>query len=158
MNVTLRDYAPDDFDTLYEIDQICYEQEVAYSKRELKAYLRFKGSECVIAEVEEKIAGFCISARREEQGYIVTIDVIPEYRRLQIGTQLLDEIERRLRGAGVREVTLETATDQASAVAFWKRHGYRSRGIREGYYPNGRDAYAMMKRLDSRTANSSGAV
>lgn len=148
MKVTLRNYKPEDFDILHEIDQVCYEQEVAYSKRELRAYLRFKGSECVVAEVQGKIAGFCISARREEQGYIVTIDVLPEYRRLHIGTQLLEDIERRLAEVGVSEVTLETATDNASAVAFWKKHGYRSHGIREGYYPNGRDAFAMMKRLE----------
>jgi [ribosomal protein S18]-alanine N-acetyltransferase len=150
VNVKLRNYKPEDFDALYEIDQVCYDQEVAYSKRELKAYLRFKGSECVVAEAENEIAGFCISARREKQGYIVTIDVLPEYRRSQIGTQLLAEIERRLAEAGAREVTLETATDNSSAVAFWKRHGYRNLGIRQGYYPNGRDAYAMMKCLDSR--------
>lgn len=156
VRVTLRNYQPEDFDILHEIDQICYEHEVAYSKRELRAYLRLKGSECVVAEVENKIAGFCISARREEQGYIVTIDVLPGHRRLHIGTQLLEEIERRLAEAGVSEITLETATDNASAVAFWKKHGYRSRGIREGYYPNGRDAYAMIKRLDSRAAKSSG--
>ena len=148
MNITLRNNAPEDFDTLYEIDQLCYEDEVAYSKRELRAYLRFRGSECVVAEAGGAIAGFCISARQGERGYIVTIDVLPQFRRVHVGTALLEEIERRLAVNGVREVALETATDNESAVAFWKKHGYRSRGIREGYYPNGRDAFSMVKQLD----------
>ncbi|MFZ3330326.1 MAG: N-acetyltransferase [Candidatus Acidiferrales bacterium] len=148
MNITLRNNTPEDFDTLHEIDQLCYEDEVAYSKRELRAYLRFRGSECVVAEADGAIAGFCISARQGERGYIVTIDVLPQFRRLHVGTALLDEIEGRLAANGVREVALETATDNDSAVAFWKKHGYRSRGVREGYYPNGRDAFSMVKLLD----------
>jgi ribosomal protein S18 acetylase RimI-like enzyme len=147
VNITLRTFKPDDFDTLYEIDQACYEPEVAYSKRELRAYLRFSGSDCLVAEAEGKIAGFCISARREESGYIVTIDVLPEFRRDRVGTKLLNEIERRLAANGVREVALETATDNDSAVAFWTKHGYRNRGIKKDYYPGGRDAFAMSKTL-----------
>jgi ribosomal-protein-alanine N-acetyltransferase len=148
VNITLRNNTPEDFDTLHEIDQLCYEGEVAYSKRELRAYLRFRGSECVVAEVDGEIAGFCISARQGERGYIVTIDVLPQFRRLHVGTALLKEIERRLADNGVREVALETATDNESAISFWKKHGYRSRGVRENYYPNGRDAFAMVKLLD----------
>jgi [ribosomal protein S18]-alanine N-acetyltransferase len=44
-------------------------------------------------------------------------------------------------------VRLETATDNDSAVAFWQKHGYRKRGVRKNYYPNGRDAFAMTKTL-----------
>jgi ribosomal protein S18 acetylase RimI-like enzyme len=147
VNITLRTFKPDDFDTLYEIDQACYEPEVAYSKRELRAYLRFSGSDCLVAEAGTQIAGFCISARREESGYIVTIDVLPQFRRHHVGTKLLNEIERRLAANGVREVALETATDNDSAVAFWAKHGYRNRGIKKDYYPGGRDAFAMVKLL-----------
>jgi len=37
---TLRDYKPEDFGTLYEIDRACYPMDIAYSKRELRAYLQ----------------------------------------------------------------------------------------------------------------------
>jgi len=96
---------------------------------------------------EKQIVGFCISARREEGGYIVTIDVLPQFRRHHVGSMLLAEIERRLAANGVREVTLETATDNDSAVAFWTKHGYRDRGIKKDYYPGGRDAFVMAKTL-----------
>lgn len=159
MNITLRTFKPEDFDTLYEIDQACYEPEIAYSQRELRAYLRFSGSDCLIAEAEaaaadacagapeKRMAGFCISARRDESGYIVTIDVLPQFRRHRVGTLLLAEIESRLAAKGVREVTLETATDNDSAVAFWTKHGYRNRGIKKDYYPGGHDAFVMAKTL-----------
>jgi [ribosomal protein S18]-alanine N-acetyltransferase len=147
VDITLRSYKPADFDVLHEIDQVCYEAEIAYSKRELREYLRLRGADCVVAEAAGKVAGFCISAQQDHYGYIVTIDVLEEFRRHKVGTALLDEIERRLIASGVHEVRLETATDNDSAVAFWQKHGYRKRGIRKNYYPNGRDAFAMIKTL-----------
>jgi len=143
----LRDYKPDDFDTLHEIDQACYEPGVAYSKRDMRAYLQFPGAECILAETPRDIAGFCISARQRTRGYIVTIDVLQKYRKSGIGSALLREVERRLAANGVREVGLETATDNESAIAFWNRHGYRTLGVEKGYYPGGRDAFAMTKTL-----------
>jgi [ribosomal protein S18]-alanine N-acetyltransferase len=147
VTITLRSYKPADFDALHEIDQVCYEAEIAYSKRELREYLRFRGADCVVAESDGRIAGFCISAYQDHYGYIVTIDVLSEFRRHNVGTALLDEIERRLIVSGVHEVRLETATDNDPAVAFWQKHGYRKRGVRKNYYPNGRDAFAMTKTL-----------
>jgi ribosomal protein S18 acetylase RimI-like enzyme len=147
MEVTLRPYVASDFETLYRIDQACYEPAVAYSRRELRNYLRFPGSDCTIAEADRKPIGFILTAHRETYGYIVTIDVLARYRRVGAGSLLLVEAEQRLAAAGVREIALETATDNGSAIAFWQKHGYRTRGIKKRYYPGGRDAYSMIKRL-----------
>lgn len=147
MKIVLRTYAPADFETLYEIDQACYEPAIAYSRRELRNYLRFPGADCVVAESDGAIAGFCLAAQGLARGYIITIDVLEPYRREGVGTKLLAEVERKLAASGVREVTLETATDNVSAIAFWEKHGYRTRGVKKGYYPGGRDAYAMWKAI-----------
>lgn len=156
LKFTLRDYQPEDFDTLVEIDQACYEPGVAYSKRDMRAYLQFPGAECVLAESSREIAAFCISARQRARGYIVTIDVLEKYRRLGVASSLLREVERRLATNGVREIGLETATDNESAIAFWKKHGYRTRGVEKGYYPGGRDAFAMTKIIPLARASKEG--
>ena len=62
MNITLRSFKPEDFDTLYEIDQACYEPEVAYSQRELRAYLRFSGSDCLVAEAKAQAKADSVDA------------------------------------------------------------------------------------------------
>jgi ribosomal protein S18 acetylase RimI-like enzyme len=151
---TLRTYAPADFEALYEIDQACYEPAIAYSRRELRNYLRFPGADCVVAEITGKpktksrrvsIAGFCITAHEDDWGYIITIDVLESYRRFGVGTLLLTEVERRLAANGATEVALDTAVNNTAAIAFWQKHGYRIRGTRKGYYPGGLDAYAMLK-------------
>ncbi len=147
MKIKLRSYVPEDFEELYEIDQTCYPPEVAYSRRELRAYLRFQGADCVVAMEGAKQIGFCLTAHRDGQGYIVTIDVLESHRGKHVGSMLLEESERRLAVSGVKAIALETAVDTESVVAFWLKHGYLKRGLKKGYYPGGRDAFAMVKRL-----------
>ena len=142
-----RDYRAADFETLYEIDRLCFDPSVAYSRRELREYLRLPGAECVVAEADGDLVGFIVTARERDQGYIVTIDVLPDYRRHAVGSMMLAEAEKRMANAGAREVSLETATGNASAIAFWQKHGYRTRGVIKNYYPGGRDAYSMVKLL-----------
>jgi len=145
--ILLRSYAPEDFESLYEIDQACYAPGIAYSRPELHAYLRLPGADCLIGTIRRKPVGFCLAAYRENRGHIITIDVLEAYRRHKIGSRLLEAVEHRLAKSGVREVILETATENHSAIAFWEKHGYRTRGIWKGYYPGGRDAYAMIKSI-----------
>jgi [ribosomal protein S18]-alanine N-acetyltransferase len=145
--ITLRDYLPTDFDAIYQIDRVCYSAEIAYSREDLREYLRFPGAECVLACDAGKPIGFCITAHRGSVGYIVTIDVLASYRRLGVATQLLEECEARLASAGVHAIHLETATNNQSAIAFWKKHGYRTRALKKDYYPGGLDAFAMTKKV-----------
>ena len=145
--VSLRPYTPEDFEALYEIDQACYAPGIAYSRPELRAYLRFPNADCLIAVMRGKPVGFCLTAYRETRGHIITIDVLESFRRHKIGSRLLEAVESRLAESGVNEVILETATENHSAIAFWEKHGYRTRGIWKGYYPGGRDAYAMIKSI-----------
>ena len=100
-----------------------------------------------MAVMRGKRVGFCLTAHRENRGHIITIDVLEGYRRHKIGSRLIEAVESRLAQSGVNEVILETATENHSAIAFWEKHGYRTRGIWKGYYPGGRDAYAMIKSI-----------
>jgi ribosomal-protein-alanine N-acetyltransferase len=145
--ISLRPYTPEDFESLYEIDQACYAPGIAYSRPELRAYLRFPNADCLLATIRSKPVGFCLTAYRENRGHIITIDVLEACRRHKIGSRLLEAVEARLAQCGVNEVILETATENQSAIAFWEKHGYRTRGIWKGYYPGGRDAYAMIKSI-----------
>lgn len=148
----LRDYSPSDLEALYEIDQGCYPRGIAYSRRMLRWYLSQQGALCVMAQDTNKtdpaVLGFIIADAHGEEGYIVTIDVLAAHRRSGVGTDLLQETERRLAKIGVRYIGLQTATNNQAGVAFWQRHGYRSSGVIRGYYLGRIDAYEMLKELD----------
>ncbi|HXA76333.1 MAG TPA: N-acetyltransferase [Candidatus Acidoferrales bacterium] len=144
----LRDYSPRDFENLYQVDQQCFDPALAYSRPDLRNYLRLPGSDCVIAEAEDKIAGFLVSAHENGVGSIVTLDVLAAHRRQGVATLLLKECEHRLAAAGVHTIELETATDNTSAIAFWQKHDYRKRDVQKEYYPDGRDAFRMTKLVE----------
>lgn len=151
MKFTLRDYSPSDFESLYEIDQGCYQRGIAYSRPMLRWYLNLRGSFCIVGEppagAKSSLIGFIIAQARGTEAYIITIDVLKAYRRSGVGRALLQETEDRLAKMGVREVELQTATNNEAGVAFWLRHGYRSSGVSRGYYLGRIDAYNMSKNL-----------
>ena len=147
VDLRLRPYQPEDFDALYTIDQACYPPGIAYSKRTLRLFLRFPGAECLVAEADGRIAGFILAEHEGERAHLITIDVLAAERRRGVGTALLRAIERTLAARGVRQVELETATDNHAAIAFWQKHGYRTAAVLKSYYPGPVDAFAMYKHL-----------
>lgn len=156
----VRRYEENDFETLYAIDQLCYIPQIAYSRVELHWYLAMRGAECWVAasagakRSAAKIAGFIVATSRGAHGHILTIDVLEQFRRAGIGRSLLRRAETELEKRGVREIWLETATDNESTISFWKNRGYITRGLLPHYYPNGVDAFAMSKSLVARALSS----
>ena len=149
MPIILRPYVPDDFETLYQIDQACYPPGIAYSKRALRWFLRLPSAGCLVAETEGRLTGFILAEHVGTVGHLITIDVLEAHRRRGVGTALLSRVEREFTARGVREIELETATDNHAAVAFWHRHGYRTVRVLRGYYPGHLDAFFMRKPLST---------
>lgn len=148
VSFVIRDFKAEDFETLWRIDQECFPPGISYSRPELKAYIRHRGSFTLIASDTEKqnIGGFLV-AHGGPIGHIVTIDVIAAARRSGVGSLLLRSAEEKLQAAGSRAVGLETAVDNTSALAFYKRHGYSVIRTWPRYYSNGVDALVLRKAL-----------
>jgi [ribosomal protein S18]-alanine N-acetyltransferase len=150
---SLRDYRPDDFETLWKIDQQCFAPGIAYSQRELISYIRRRGSFTIVAEqpdgVSSSIAGFIVAEANRRTGHVISIDVLPANRRSGVGSQLLLAAENRLRSHQCQTIFLETAVDNSSALAFYKRHHYAVLRVYPRYYSNGVDAFVMGKNLVS---------
>jgi [ribosomal protein S18]-alanine N-acetyltransferase len=143
----IRDFRPEDFETLWRMDQECFPPGISYSREELKVYMRRRGSFTLVAGAEDgAIAGFLV-AYGGLTGHVITIDVSPAARRSGVGSMLLRAAEDRLREAGSRAVGLETAVDNVSALSFYKRHGYNVVRTWPRYYSNGVDALVLKKEL-----------
>ena len=169
MRFTVRDHRPEDFETLWKIDQACFDPGIAYSRYELKTYMQRPGAFTLVAEAQGEAAqgnhdgGALKSGQGEGNagilgflvgecsgrgiGHIITIDVRSEARRHHVGSVLLDAAELRLRAAQGRLVRLETAVDNLAALSFYKRHGYNVVQTIPRYYSNGVDALLLEKEL-----------
>lgn len=167
--LTIRDFQPSDFDTLWRIDQTCFLPGISYSRAELRLYMRRRAAftlvslsatdhtdgrssdERVLAPTaadDTAVAGFIVAeAGSRARGHIITIDVIAAFRRFGVGSLLLRAAEDRLIVAGCRTIELETAVDNVSALMFYKRHGYSMTRTFPRYYSNGVDALVLEKIL-----------
>lgn len=178
MHFQLRDYKPEDFFSLWAIDQSCFAAGIAYTQFELKTFIRRATSFTLVAEASEPgrppvpneksgrislrnsapldaapIFGFLV-AERGPEGHIITIDVRSEARKLGVGSALIDAAEKQLRSKGCRQVRLETAVDNSAALAFYKKHGYSVTKVVPRYYSNGVDALVLEKDLLSFPASA----
>jgi [ribosomal protein S18]-alanine N-acetyltransferase len=147
---TLRDFKPEDFETLWRMDQECFPPGISYSRRELNVYIRRRGAFTLVAvdEASHAITGFIVACSGDP-GHVITIDVAPSAQRSGVGSLLLRAVEARLFSAGIRAVGLETAVDNMSALMFYKLHGYHVIRTWPRYYPNGVDALVLHKELVS---------
>ncbi len=160
----IRQFEKADFDTLWRIDQDCFDPQLAYSRPELAFYMRRPGSFTLVAEAADAvlsrvrgnggapgpgcgILGFVVAESRRKTGHIITIDVVAEARRLGVGSALLLAAEERLLGAGAVVVALETPVNNEAAIRFYKKKGYFVEKTVPGYYSYQMDALVMIKEL-----------
>ncbi len=145
----MRKYRPADFNTVWLLDQACFAPGIAYTRYELLTYMRRPGAFTLLAEegpAAAGVVGFIVAeTSRRGIGHIITIDVRADVRRHGVGSTLLDAAEQRLRTAKCHAVRLETAVDNVSALAFYKRHGYDVLKVIPHYYSNGVDALLLGK-------------
>jgi ribosomal-protein-alanine N-acetyltransferase len=146
--LVIREFKAEDFEALWHMDQACFPPEIAYSRQELRSYVRHPKSFTLVAADEEngEIAGFIV-VHDGVTGHVITIDVGMGARRSGVGSRLLQAGEDRLRAGGARAVGLETAVDNLAALAFYKRHGYSVIRTWPRYYSNGVDALVLKKEL-----------
>ena len=154
MPFRIRPFQKADFDTLWRIDQTCFDPQLSYSRPEMAFYMRRPGSFTFVAEAEAGngsaaagILGFIVAEARRQRGHIITIDVVAEARRGGVGSELMRVAEERLLRAGVVAVALETPVNNEAAIRFYKQKGYFVEKTVAGYYSGQLDALVMTKDL-----------
>ncbi len=147
----IRQFEKADFDTLWRIDQACFDPQLAYSRPEMAFYMRRPGSFTLVAEAGgvpgDGTLGFIVAETRRKSGHIITIDVVAEARRAGVGSALLRAAEDQLLRAGVVAVALETPVNNEAAIRFYKQKGYFVEKTVAGYYSGQMDALVMTKEL-----------
>lgn len=143
----IRQFEKADFDTLWRIDQACFDPQLAYSRPEMAFYIHRPGSFTLVAEGDGGVLGFVVAEIRRKSGHIITIDVVAEARRAGVGSALLRAAEDQLLRARARAVALETPVNNAAAIRFYKQKGYFVEKTVAGYYSGQLDALVMTKEL-----------
>ena len=96
-----------------------------------------------VFEDDNSIKGFIICTKMFDTVEILLIYVAEEYRKLGIGTALINNLSTE---KGITNVMLEVSKENLPAYYLYKKLGFEVISTRKGYY-NGIDAYVMKKVL-----------
>jgi ribosomal-protein-alanine N-acetyltransferase len=144
----LRPYHPDDLETLYNIDQVCFIPGISYTREDLTAFIGHRRAQTWVAEEAGEITGFLIALREPRRTlHIITIDVVEAWRRTGVGSLLMNAAEQWAFDHGLGTIELETAQDNLVAQRFYQGRGYRKVDEIEHYYADGTTAWVMVKEL-----------
>lgn len=157
----IRDYRAADFERLWQIDQLCFAPGIAYTQMELNGFIMKRNAITLVAELApddaagspastaERIAGYVLAHPiRRKYARIITLDILPQARRLGLATNLMNACEERLRSLGCIEVYLETAVNNEPGIRLYRKLGYEIlKTIPEYYSSHSLDAFQMGKRL-----------
>ena len=95
---------------------------------------------------EGRLAGYLIVSRYVDAWHVMNIAVSPDYRRHGIARQLLNELFERTADDEQRGYTLEVRVSNKDAIKLYEHMGFRSRGVRRGYYTDNREDALIMWR------------
>ena len=97
-------------------------------------------------EEDDALLGYLIISRYVDAWHVMNVAVAPERRRSGIASTLLNRLFEQTAGDGRRGYTLEVRVSNAGAIRLYERLGFRSRGIRRGYYTDNREDALIMWR------------
>ena len=78
--------------------------------------------------------GFALARAVGEEGELLSMGVIPEFRRRGVASSIMKALARQALRRGVREIFLEVGVDNISAKHLYRMSGYVEVGRRENYY------------------------
>ena len=92
------------------------------------------------------LVGYAIVSRYVDAWHVMNLAVAPEHRRRGIGMALLERLFEVTAGDGQRGYTLEVRVSNAGAIRLYEQAGFKTRGIRRGYYTDNREDALIMWR------------
>ncbi|MEM1583947.1 MAG: ribosomal protein S18-alanine N-acetyltransferase [Nitrososphaerota archaeon] len=152
-----REASEKDLIAVMNINRICLPENYTYGFFEM--ILHSYPKSFLVAEIDGHIAGY-IMCRVErilsrfqrfkisKAGHVISIAVLPEYRKIGIASSLLKNAMKVLREVyGCSEIFLEVRVSNIPAINLYEKIGFIKVDIIKKYYIDGEDAYVMAREL-----------
>ena len=152
---TIRKTEAEDLDQVMDINQKCLPEN--YSRYFfVDLYTHFPET-FIAAEKDGKIIGYIMcriesgfsSLRLSKKGHVISFAVLPEFRNLGIGFEILDKaLHAMAEHYHAKECYLEVRVSNILAINLYKKAGFTTEKKVKRYYADGESAYIMNKKLD----------
>jgi [ribosomal protein S18]-alanine N-acetyltransferase len=141
----IRELARADLGQIERIERRSYP--TPWSRSMFASELAKPSSICLGAfEADNGLVGYLIISRYVDAWHVMNIAVDPDHRGRGVAKALFDQLFELTAGDGARGFTLEVRVSNKEAIRLYDRLGFRSKGVRRGYYTDNReDALIMWK-------------
>jgi [ribosomal protein S18]-alanine N-acetyltransferase len=133
-----------DLAAIEAIEKVSYP--TPWSRSMFASELAKPSSICLGAFEGERLAGYLIVSRYVDAWHVMNLAVAPDDRRRGIARSLLECLFDLTDGDMRRGYTLEVRVSNSGAIALYERLGFRSSGLRRGYYTDNREDAVIMWR------------
>jgi ribosomal-protein-alanine N-acetyltransferase len=156
ISVKLRQCTPADINAVTAINKVSLPEN--YSQAFFTELLNTTPESFMVAEVDGRVVGYImcrvehaftgwLKTRLTARGHIISVAVMPEYRRSGIGRALVEAGLASVRKPRVSSCYLEVRVNNAAAIALYRRLGFDVTETVDEYYADGSSAYLMSKQF-----------
>ena len=143
--ICIRRLAPEEALKAAELEAECFS--MPWSSAAFEKLAGGKGSICLAVFLKEQLIGCCSVMNLAGDGEINNVAVREAYRGQGIASAMLLELVRQGEEMGITDFTLEVRKGNAAAIHLYEKAGFRSEGIRPGFYDKPKeDAVIMWRR------------
>ena len=145
LTVRLRRLEIGDLDALARIERASYPTPWS---RSMFATELAKPSSLSLGAVDDtdRLMGYLVLSRYVDAWHVMNVAVAPESRRQGVATALLRRLLDDTRHDAQRGYTLEVRVSNVGAIALYEGFGFRTKGVRRGYYTDNREDALIMWR------------
>ena len=116
----------------------------SWSEEDFLRCLRQRNCIGMVAEQGERVIGFMIYELHKQKLHILNFAVHPQFRRCDVGLQMVSKLIGKLSSHRRTRITLEVRESNLPAQMFFKDQGFRAmRVLRTFYEDSGEDAYLL---------------
>ena len=152
-----RPFQPADLPELYAIEAACFQPPLRFTRNLLRSLCLDPRFATWIALSSSAIVGFATVSLIPEVAppdptpfaYLWTIELLPAFRGLGLGSRLLSLAESSVQASGLTLLELHVAHDNLTAQAIYHRAGYQTLSLEPDFYGPGHPALRLRKPIPS---------
>lgn len=144
-DMIIRQAVAADAGDIYEIENLCFPD--PWSMESLLYELEHNPRAFyIVAELEGQVVGYAGLWWIGDEGHITNVAVRPGFRNRRIGQGIVGVMIDFTTEQGIKHHTLEVRKSNEAAIGLYEKFGFRTEGVRKGYYRNnGEDALIMWR-------------
>jgi [ribosomal protein S18]-alanine N-acetyltransferase len=120
----IREFLTDDINQVINVDHLAFPPLWQICKEDFVQALAVSQNKSVVLNTNGDIIGYQISSNIFDSGHIARIAVHPDYQRKGIASILLENLLSRFLSLGVHEITVNTSSDNSTAINLYLHNGF----------------------------------